>query len=380
MTVNLLDKIGEFDIDSQTGFVPAEDPLNHLPAAFHAWESIVPELSALIRSRLLRKALLGIELVEHHALSTRRERERALVLLSVFANGWVWGGAEPHFRIPPQVAVPLCAVAAMLDRPPIVHYASMALNNWRRIDRTIPLSADNARMQVQFLGGVDEDWFFMGSLGVELAGAPLLQMVHAATLASRRLDDAELSGLLDQIANAMTPVLRALLRMREWCDPHVFYHRVRPFLAGWPSPGVIYEGVSEDPKRYVGGSAGQSSLIQAVDALMGVRHDATIAGSYLRDVRRYMPTAHRRFVETIEQSSHVRQRASTGAKGLRSAYNAVVVQLDAFRQHHMAIAHEYIAIPSGMNPRTKGTGGTGFSEFLREAHLQTALTKIRIET
>jgi indoleamine 2,3-dioxygenase len=377
MTLDLLDAIDRYEIDSRTGFVPGEEPLSRLSSVYDSWESIVPEISPLIRSRSLRKTFLEIELLSDQALSSHRERERALLLLSVFANGWVWGAAEPHFRIPPQIAVPLCAVAASLDRPPLVHYASMALNNWRRIDHRSPISAENARMQVQFLGGVDEDWFFIGSLGVELAGAPLLPIVHATTLASHRCDDAEFAGLLDRVADAMTPVLTALLRMREWCDPHIFYTRVRPYLAGWPAPGVIYEGVSEMPKRFVGGSAGQSALIQVIDALVGVQHDAG-AGSYLREVRSYMSKGHRRFLESVERISNVKRRASDGTHALRSAYNGVIEQLIAFRRRHLAIAHEYIAKPSGMDPAAKGTGGTNYSGFLRDAQLQTALAKTPI--
>lgn len=78
-------------------------------------------------------------------------------------------------------------------------------------------------MQVQFLGGVDEDWFFMGSIGVELAGAPLLPLIHRAAIESRRDDDSALAKTLMRIANGLESVLKALNRMREWSDPHIFY-------------------------------------------------------------------------------------------------------------------------------------------------------------
>lgn len=172
-----------YDVSELTGFVPEADPVTRLPS-FEPWEDLVPEISALIRSRRLRAALSGLPVLDPARLQTAGER--GLLLLTVFANGWVWGGVEPDLVIPRQIAQPLCALAGWMERPPIVHYASMALNNWRRLDRTQPLSADNVRMQVQFLGGVDEDWFFVGSLGVELAGAPLVVSAHAAAEASRR--------------------------------------------------------------------------------------------------------------------------------------------------------------------------------------------------
>jgi indoleamine 2,3-dioxygenase len=365
----------EYEIDPQTGFVPAVDPLERLHSGFDAWETIVPEISALIRSRRLRRRLQELEVLDPLQLATRAEQERALLLLSVFANGWVWAGAEPNLEIPSQIAIPLCAIAAALDRPPIVHYASMALHNWRRIERNSPLSTENARMQVQFLGGVDEDWFFIGSLGVELAAAPLLPLIHAATLAAHDGDDVALADLLSRIADGMHSVLHGLARMREWCDPYVFYHRVRPFLAGWPAPGAIYRGVWSEPRSYVGGSAGQSSVIQAIDALLGIDHGDSATGMYLRGVRAYMPVGHRRFVTDIENSSRVRTRVLQGPANLRVAYNAAVDQVGLFRHRHIELARDYVTKPSGTTTKT-GTGGTTFVEFLGAAQRHTIANKV----
>lgn len=368
--------LAEYGIDSRSGFVPVKDPIEHLSAVFGAWEAIVPDLSPLIRSRRLRHVLSQLELIRPSDLTTTPERERALLLLSVFANAWVWGGDTPNVRIPPQISVPLWDVASALNRPPIVHYASMALNNWRRLDGSSPLSMDNAQMQVRFLGGVDEDWFFICSLGVELAGAPLLPTVHAVTLSSHDSEDAELSRMVEQIPEVFESILAALARMREWCDPHAYYLRVRPFLAGWPAPGAIYEGISDEPKRFFGGSAGQSSLIQLIDALLGVTHDDRLAGPYLREIRRYMPLGHRRFVEDVERISRLRQRATVGSASLRHAYNRVVEQLLRFRRLHMTLTHEYIVGPSGMRSGEQGTGGTTFVDFLGDAERCTTAARL----
>lgn len=367
-------ELGAYEIDCDTGFVPGIEPLRQLPDVFEAWEEIIPDMSALIRAGKLRSRLARLPLLEAAALSDRRERERAMLILTIFANGWVWGASEPDLRIPAQIAVPLCTLAKTLDRPPLVHYASMLLNNWRKLDPALPVSANNARMQAQFLGGVDEDWFFIASLGVELAGAPLLPLIHKAVDTAQ--DDAALVPLLDRLAEGIGPVIAALGRMREWCDPHIFYHRVRPFIAGWPAPGVIYEGVSETPQLYVGGSAGQSSLIQALDAVLGIDHRSGKAGAYLREMRRYMPIGHRRFVEDIERLSQVREWAMSGSAALRQSYNAAVEQVDVFRRRHIGLAHDYIATPSGLTPGEKGTGGTDFIDFLRDARSETAGSKL----
>ncbi len=368
--------LARYDVDPVTGFLPSTPPLRELDPLFEPWERIAPDLSALIRSRRLRPALERMPIIDANRLITREEQERGFLLLTHYVNAWVWGGVEPHLRVPAAVAVPLCNLAERLGRPPIAHYASMALNNWQLIDPAGPIEIDNARTQVQFLGGVDEDWFFISSMGVELAGAPLLPVVAAADVASRDGSDAELAELLARFAAGMDAVQGALLRVREWCDPDTYYRRVRPYVTGWPAPGVVYEGVSEEPKRYIGGSAAQSSLLQVFDALLGLAHPDSPAGSYLRTVRAYMPPAHRAFVQDIERTSRVRARADAGSDALREAYNEALSRMERFRAEHMKLAHDYIIRPSGSGSEQKGTGGTALNTFLRGAQDTTTLAKL----
>ena len=365
-----------YAVDPNHGFLPGVPPLRRLPAAFSPWEAIVPDLSALIRSRRLRPTLECLPLLDAEALQTTAERERGMLLLSHFANAWVWGGTEPHLRIPATVSVPLCALSEALGRPPIAHYASMTLNNWQLLDPAEPLSIDNARTQVRFLGGVDEDWFFIASMGVELAGAPLLPVVAAADVASREGSDEDITRELETFVAGMDAVLHALHRIREWCDPSTYYLRVRPYVTGWPAPGVVYDGVSEEPKKYLGGSAAQSSLLQVFDALLGVAHPDAPAGKYLRAVRDYMPPPHRAFVEDIERSSRVRDRAVAGPAPLQDTYNASLAKMVQFRDAHMQLAHDYIIRPSGAESRHEGTGGTELKTFLRGAQGTTTAAKL----
>lgn len=368
--------LARYAIDPVTGFVPAAAPLRVLPGDFAALDAIAPDVPVLIRTRRLRDALLRLPTLDARDLASPAERERAMLLLCHFANGWVYGGAEPHLRIPATVAVPLCALSETLGRPPIAHYATMTLTNWRLIDPAAPLSVDNARTEVQFLGGVDEDWFFIASMGVELAGAPLLAVVIEAERAARDGSDAELTSALEAFIAGMPAVHQALDRVREWCDPHTYYVRVRPYVSSWPNPGVVYEGVSDTPRKYLGGSAAQSALLQSFDALLGVVHPDAPAGAYLRAVRGYMPPAHRAFVEEIERRSQVRARAEHGSAALASAYNAALAQLERFREAHMQLALDYIIRPSGAAADATGTGGTALRTFLAGAHATTTQAKL----
>lgn len=49
----------------------------------------------------------------------------------------------------------------MLGRPPVLSYASYALDNWVRIRENLPVEIGNIIISQNFLGGLDEDWFIL---------------------------------------------------------------------------------------------------------------------------------------------------------------------------------------------------------------------------
>ncbi len=372
-----LSALEDYNIDPRTGFVPAQDPLTQLPSYFDAWNELRPLVGPLIRNRRIRSRIAAMPFLDYTKLANQRERELALVLLCVYANAYVWGGPEPALRIPASLAVPLCGLADQMGRPPIVHYAGIQLFNWYRIEPNKPATTDNIELIVQFLGGVDETWFFVAALDIEWLGAPLVAHSHQAVLAAAKDDQHALTQHLSAIANGMPAVNAALDRQREWVDPHIFYHRVRPFVAGWPAPGIVYEGVSETPRMAIGASAGQSALIQSFDAALGIAHPNESTGNYLKLLRAHMPPGHRRFVEDCERESKVRTLAeTTGNAELRDAYNAALEGISRFRSLHMALAHDYITKPAGGDLEQKGTGGTSFNDFLKSARRDTVSSKV----
>jgi indoleamine 2,3-dioxygenase len=369
--------LAEYDIDPETGFMPRWEPLERFGPGFEPWDELAPLVGHLIRNRRIRERLRAMPVLDVARLATRPEQERAITLLCVYANAYVWGGTPPGLDLPASVAVPLCALCDHLGRQPIVHYAGMQLYNWRRIDRSRPLSADNAELLVQFLGGVDETWFYVANFDLELLAGPVVVAAHAAVAAAARQDAGELARRLADIAARLPAINAALDRQREWTDPHVFFHRIRPYVQGWPAPGVVYQGVSAQPRQLIGGSAGQSAVMQSLDAVLGVEHDRPQTGAYLRLLRGYMPPAHRRFVDDCERLSRVRRFvAQAGDAVLRDAYNAALEGITQFRTLHVRLAHDYIAKPSGLNPDTKGTGGTSFVEFLRDTRRETIDSRV----
>jgi len=366
--------LAAFRIDPVRGFLPADDPLERLPADFDAWEHVAPDVPALLMTGRLRPALEALPLLDIEPLEGDMQLERAMLLLSVFGSAYVWAEPAPARMVPRAVAAPWCRLAERLGRPPITAHPSNVLFNWRRLDKTGPIELDNLAALQLFLGGIDEQWFYLTAVVIEAKGAPALGALVAAQQAVAVGQADELATHLQAIASALDRVYEVLERIPEKCDPYIFYHRVRPYLSGWPEPGVIYEGVSDAPRRCAGGSAAQSPLIQALDAGLGIKHRGSETSPFLMEMRNYMLTGHRRFIEALESGASVRQFVLDHAArcpALSDRYNGCIRALDRFRKKHMELAVRYISHQAPNPDEAKGTGGTNFVSFLSKARRET---------
>lgn len=367
-------ELPHYQISVATGFVPSTDPIDHLPKHYEPWEAIMAQMGGLLMNGRLRAAVAHLPHLSITHLESGAELQRAMLLLSVIGNGYVWGGSEPAAVLPAQIAVPWCELAEKLGRPPIVAHQTMVLNNWQRLDKTAPVTLDNVTTQALFLGGMDERWFYLVTLQIELDGAAALPTLIAAQTAVAQEQPEGLIPSLQTISATIEKMLASLERMMEKCDPYIFYHRVRPFLAGWPEPGLIYEGVNTMPQLLAGGSAAQSSLIQALDVGLGVVHTSPKTRPFLEEMRAYMPRPHRAFLRALEAGPNVAEFVNNHREShpqLVQAYNDCIAQLDTFRRKHIEISVRYIVHQAPESEAAKGTGGTSFVPFLSEARKET---------
>ncbi len=369
----------KYDVDPIRGFLPAEDPLIDLPPAFAEWNRLANELPYLVLTSRVRRALADFETPDLALLQTTAELERAMQILCALGMAYIWTEEPAITRVPAPLAVPWAAVAARLGRPPIVTHATVVLNNWRRIDPNDGIHADNLACIQHFMGGMDEQWFFTATAALEGIGAPALLPLAQAKAAAAQGDTATVTTLLTSVNQIFMDVNAALLRIYEKCEPFIFYTRIRPFLTGWDKDGIIFEGVSNEPLKLHGGSAAQSSLIQAFDAGLGIEHLHPETQPFLLLMRDYMPPKHRRFVEDFAKGLSLYdfvQANKTTAPALETAFNACIDQLDAFRKAHMEVAVRYVLKQGKHGEDGLGTGGTSFVPFLSEARKETKAKRI----
>lgn len=375
-----------FSIDPQRGFLPAQDPLGRLPSAFARWEDIAHDMPKLLAAGQLRHALEKLPVIDAAPLRKDAQIQRAMLLLSYFGHGYVWGGVETKNRVPAGVAVPWSEMAKRLDRPPVLSYASYALHNWQRIDPRGPIALGNIALLQNFLGGIDEEWFILVHVDIEAKAGPALAAIVSAQQAVVDGRVAELEQSLLTIAFALEQMYATLLRMPEHCDPYIYYHRVRPYIHGWKDnpalpEGVIYEGVHAyegRPQKFRGETGAQSSIIPALDAALGISHRADPLRPYLMEMRDYMPLKHRTFIAAVEQGPSLRQYVlehSQARASLRESYNSCVEWIGRFRSKHLEYAAFYIQNQSqrnATNPTDVGTGGTPFMPYLKKHRDETA--------
>jgi indoleamine 2,3-dioxygenase len=310
-------------------------------------------------------------------------------VLSFLGHAYVWeGGASPAPALPALLAVPWCAVARRLGRPPVLSYASYCLDNWRRFDALRPPTTENVAILQNFLGGQDEDWFILIHVEIEWLAARALRAAPAARDAASRGDGAMLSARLEEVAFALEAMLATLRRMPERCDPYVYFTRVRPFIHGWKNhpalpAGIVYEGVPElsGAQLWRGETGAQSTIVPVLDALLGVAHAPDPLREYLDEMRGYMPPPHRAFLERVEMGGSVRPAvrdlAATRPE-LAEAYDACLHWLEAFRSLHLEYAARYIHAQAGggANPSDVGTGGTPFMKYLAKHRDETAAHRL----
>ncbi|XP_068776955.1 indoleamine 2,3-dioxygenase 2 isoform X2 [Struthio camelus] len=326
-------------------------------------------------------------------LSGREELHLAHLVLSFLTMGYLWQeGEEGTVKVLPRnLAIPFWEVSQSLGLPPILSHADFVLANWKRKTPSGPLEIENLDTIISLPGGESLRGFILVTLLVEKAAVPGIKAIVRAINALLQLDEETLHKALQELAEAIGDMSKALRRMHDYVDPAVFYSVIRIFLSGWKDnpampDGLVYEGVSAEPMAYSGGSAAQSTVLHAFDELLGIRHSEE-STAFLHRMRDYMPPPHRAFVEEIQRAPSLKQHVLSSRNGqLCTAFNRCVSALADFRTHHITIVTKYITTAAakakarsgeptdkagplpGKPPsllEAKGTGGSHIFRFLK---------------
>ncbi|KAG8678762.1 hypothetical protein FRC09_019562, partial [Ceratobasidium sp. 395] len=456
----------DFDVDVNTGFMPVQAPMTRIPlevsTELQAWERTLDQGLALHmklgdqlhlyepgetekneRWRATVRALpvLDASVLDSDILLLRRGHHVLVFLMHLYIHSAPPPSTPTPHVIPACLALPLCHISTQLGITPILTYADNVLWNWH-IPRAHPLelpTESRIRSHTLFSGTPDEEHFYLTSARIELRGVAALGVMRS-TLDELFIGDAtavrRIAAYLTRLSSIIDELTGLLLAVRDKCDPSVFYNQVRPWFRGATSDkrGWIFEGVDDATAAKVsslsGPSAGQSSLIHALDIFLGVDHERGegrgAEPTFLTKMEQFMPRHHRLFLQHLRRphrhlrefvlsthaaySAHIFndrgmpwfassttglapraslfQTAAVGESGLKAAtelqmaYDNSVAALKRFRDGHIKIATLYIvnmarsqAAQQPIEVDTKGelttdgikgTGGTSLVPFLKE--------------
>ncbi|KAG8986242.1 hypothetical protein FRB90_004130 [Tulasnella sp. 427] len=438
----------DFDVDAKTGFMPTRSPIVALPGT--VWERVLSaatmdgegltlgeyvttqaqaEKNAQWRKRVDEMPVLSIAPIRDSEVHLRRAHHVLTFILHFYIHSQLpltGPSPLPPHRIPPCLSIPLVELSKELVMPPILTYADNVLYNWTLSDASQPLSVENIKMINTFSLTTSETHFYLTSARIELRGVEALELMKSCMDEAFIGDTISLQRIVDylhRLSAVIDDMTSLLMAVRDECDPGEFYTRIRPWFNGW-SPGArewLFEGVDEEDQlkfaRLSGPSAGQSSLIHALDIFLGVDHtkpgphpsSSSKGGdpTFLMKMEQYMPRHHRAFLQHLRAANqtHVRalvaanSPASSGTIGvkLQAAFDEAVMALKRFRDGHIRIATLYIVSQARKNAaaasasssmksgkqvgppaveEVRGTGGTSLVPFLKECRDNTAKTAL----
>lgn len=358
----------------ESGFLPNKIS-TLLSNEFDDVEHIAKNLPKILANNQIKDEVLNLETEKDISNLSIDELERAMLLYSYIGHGYIWGGTSIEKVIPKNISKTWYKISQKLDRPPILSYASYALNNWKLQDVNKPFDLENIRILQNFLGGMDEDWFIMIHIAIEHEAKEILN-----NLKTYYLDKNKDQSYLENALVSIKKINQIMNRMPEKCDPFIYYNRVRPYIFGWKNNpatpnGVIYEGVEEyggTPQLFRGETGAQSSIVPALDALLGVTHSNDPLKEYLDEMRLYMPKEHRNLLNDLDQWSENNRSNSITEDSSVVLSDEIIKEVHAFRNKHLEYARIYIheqSLSNQNNSNVVGTGGTPFMKYL-DKHLQ----------
>lgn len=374
--------ITDFDITADRGFLTPHD-MEHvtLPEVFAPIEAAGDKLTSYMTSGRLRHFLNQLPQVDMApVLPTLNDAQLRLLMIrySFIVQAYVWGEPEVPEYLPQNIAVPYCELADFIGQYPLLPYTSYTLDNWYKLDPAGDVAVDNIHVIQNFYNGQDENWFIIIHIEIEAKAGRALAAIPGILDGIARDDLSVVKTQLAEVKAAWDAINPVFDKMVDRCDPYVYYLRVRPYIHGWkgnPSlpEGLIYEGVEKfggKPQLFCGQTGSQSSIVPTMDALLNIAHAPDPMRAYLEELHQYRPPKHRAFIETVRDTSTLREFVkSSGDKALIELYNAVVTHVQNFRTRHLEYAASYIhkqARTAPSNPTEVGTGGTPFMEYLKK--------------
>ena len=356
------------DISPRYGYLGEGLPCTRLPQYFDTWEALLERLPKEITNQTLRGAVEKLPMVtfDSDTLKSAREWQRAFLLLSFLAQGYIWMEGEHSVvdKLPRKLAIPWVTVCKRLEMKPAATYAATVLYNFGLRDESAPRdSLDNVYALHTFTGTSDESHFYQIHVLMEMASAPAVEAIRAMHELMAAQNNEKIKTSLKVITQSMKEVRAVVGKMDKGCKPVKFYRHIRPFFSA-KHKKTKYEGTREFDDLN-GASAAQSTSIYALSILLGVESSQKTR-KFMLDMIHCMPANHSQFLVDLKQKPSFRAYCQeSDDKDLIACFNEVVEELVGFRTDHIVLVTRYIVNPAG-SVDVKGSGGAAEAvQFLK---------------
>ncbi len=343
------------------GFLPKLDPLREFPpsSAYGILDTIgnsLPERLADPGFRDWADQLTLPRFDRPLSPETLPELRLYYLRLGFLASAYVNQTGQPRAgRLPASLAVPLCEVCRLLQRPPMLSYDGYALYNWYRLDKNQPIALGNIDTIQNFVPLYDEHWFILVHVEIEALAANYLGEILSLMRGANGRDSDLVTRVVRRITDGLRQQIAVLKRIPERMDPDLYFRTFRPYIRFFEN--VRYEGIPGYLANQRGETGAQSSVIPTLVAFFKIQHEPNDLTRHLEDMRRYMPASHRAFIDLVRKAPDIRTVANP------VAFNEALEAIAEFRSVHYGWAREYIDERVD-DPR--GTGGTPFMQWLKQ--------------
>lgn len=401
------------DFISKRGFLPGKDPLEQLPPISefnNRLNSIAKNIPILLENKKLREEVdkLNVDFVGENSTvaiekGNKQQQNIAILTLAMIAQSYIFENKDDLRNIIPNaIAKNLYHICRNQQRFPTLTYADYILHNFRLKDPHKKITLDNIEPLLTFTNSKDEAWFIKIHVAIEAIGSKAMIAAYKAHDLAHKMKknidldinnsetENQLTELLNTITDSFKEISHVLSIMKKECDPQYFFFILRSYVGGWENVkkmsnenkeeiGVKFEGVGSADKvamhSYRGPTGGQSSLIPALDALLGIQHE--INGMYrtLLEFHQYMPKKHSAFVNFLSNSKVNNVVDASSLSALKDARDNAQKQLELFRLHHLGTVHQFISAPAKTigikEDEITGTGGAPIKDYLHERYINT---------
>ncbi|MBE9398701.1 hypothetical protein IOQ59_15690 [Pontibacterium sp. N1Y112] len=342
------------------GFLPAEDPDSRLTLGerFEIIDQIGNDLPSLLLEPEFRSYMRAQVLPEwpHPNIPPKLLSQAHLYYLRLgfIASGYINQIGQPvTHSLPANIARPLCQIAELLERPPMLSYDGYALYNWKRFDPDRGIELGNIDTVQNFVHLYDEHWFILIHVEIEALAARMMDAMMTLDDSAGVDDHDAVDNSLLQISAALDNVLQVLRRIPEKMSDELYFSRFRPYIGQFRD--VTYESMGQ-VVNFRGETGAQSSMMPMLVEFMKIPHQPNRLISHLNDMRHYMPKAHVEWLDVVHAMPDVRPVATP------ETFNRVLEQMAEFREVHYHWAIKYIA--RRCNDQ-HGTGGTPYLKWLK---------------